>query len=854
MGSIVDVRKATLYLMNAIAFLALQLSRELSPVVIPLYWAGMAVSWFWEPPRIRLERWAPMWTWVTIGVFAFTLIDVLLIGEFFLISAMNFVLFLATAKLFQRAEDKDYTQSMALSLLLLAAGAVLNDSLSFGVMFALYVVASTVGLTVQHLSVEITEHHGDRGRAMKLERAVLASTLALGVMVFAGSAAFFFAFPRIGFGFFVQQSREGVTSSGFTDNVELGNHGTIRENTTIVMRVLFPQGLPAPADSLYWRGQSLDEYDGRSWADNDDEERPVTRYDDGSGYAFDAWGRATASWEEWTEGAIPVEINLEPLDSNVLFALGRMRGLELPDALSEVPDSAFGRHLEFDSTGEVSLRSRSSMGVRYIAWSDPVPIAPWDPRHREWPLDADDLGDAVWQTYVASLPEDEPAPERPLQLDQALIDEVVATNPETFRNDRYTATRHIAEHYLQLPEEIITPRMAALADELRAQNPEPYQFALALQDWLQTNLTYTTDLPEPSGPGANLVDEFLFEWRRGHCEYFATAMVVLLRQQGIPARIVNGFLGADYNSVGEFYSVRQANAHSWVELNLGAWRGGWLQFDPTPAGAVQMSSSGWFANLAMFVDSLRLKWFRWVVEYDLEKQVGAARDLFEGLTGGGGGGDSLELMSWLRSKAYWLARNIRALSGLSLMIIAASMFYRRRGQARAPWGGADIVFAAMWVGLSLLLVWRLWHGGLTSGSLLAALGPPAIGVFIAWQLRRDLFDDGDGKRSRTAGSMAVSVLYTRLLRDIEREIDTLPLSVSADELIGHLPLDDRDVEDELDAFLAFYRHARFSGRPADAHQLELWQGRLPRLRRSLRRALREGVRRREAEARQQAEA
>lgn len=845
MNSIVSVRKSTLYLMNAIGFLALQLSRELSPVVIPLFWAGAAVSWFWEPPRIRMERWAAMWTWLTIAVFGFTLVDIMLLGEFFLISAMNFVLFLATAKLFQRAEDKDYTQSMALSLLLLAAGAVLNDSLSFGVTFALYVVVATVGLTVQHLSVEISEHHGSRGRAMKLERAVLASTLMLGVLVFAGSAAFFFTFPRIGFGFFVQQSRSGVTSSGFTDNVQLGNHGTIRENATIVMRVLFPEGMPAPPEALYWRGQSLDFYDGRSWADNDEVEEQVVRYDDGSGYAFDPpRAMQTASWDELIDGAVPVEINLEPLDSHVLFSLGRMRALELPHALSELPDSAFGRHLEVDSTGEVSLRSRSSMGVRYIAWSDPFPIAPSHERDRRWPADAADLGDAVWQTHLASLPEGEPIPERPLQLSPELINDVVARNQQSvFRG----SSRHIAEHYLQLPDDIITERMAELTEQLRAEHPDPYQYALAVQDWLQTSLQYTTDLPQPSGPGANLVDEFMFEWQRGHCEYFATAMVVLLRQQGIPARLVNGFLGADYNSVGEFYTVRQANAHSWVEVNLGAWRGGWIQFDPTPAGAVSMGSSGMFANIAMFIDSLRLSWFRWVVEYDLEKQLGAARNVLDGLTGGDDGdGSTFQLMEWLRNQAWWLWRNMRAIAALGLLVIAASFFYRRRGQARVPWSAPDVAFGAVWIAGSLVIVWRYWHGGLSTSGIGAALIPPAIGIFVAYQLRRDLFDDGDGRRSRAAGSMAVSVLYTRLLREIERELDSLPLSLSADELIGHLPLDDREVEAELAAFIAFYRHARFSGRPPDEAALDRWRRRMPRLRRAVRRAVRDGLRARQA--------
>ena len=167
----------------------------------------------------------------------------------------------------------------------------------------------------------------------------------------------------------------------------------------------------------------------------------------------------------------------------------------------------------------------------------------------------------------------------------------------------------------------------------RARAPDDWRFVLTLRDRLKTEFGYTTDLPRPSGDDANLVDEFLFEWQRGHCEYFATALVVLLRASGIPARIVNGFLGASYNAVGDYYFVTQANAHSWVEVYVP--EEGWLRVDPTPGGTPDMGRSGWLGNVQDSIDALRLRWFRWVVEYDLEKQYTLARDAFQAVSGGG---------------------------------------------------------------------------------------------------------------------------------------------------------------------------------------------------------------------------
>ena len=99
---------------------------------------------------------------------------------------------------------------------------------------------------------------------------------------------------------------------------------------------------------------------------------------------------------------------------------------------------------------------------------------------------------------------------------------------------------------------------------------------------ISAELRHTRRSCPPSEPADPLAD-FLFERRKGHCEYFASAMAVMLRTLGIPSRLVTGFQGGAYNPVSGWSVVRASDAHSWVE----AWIDGrgWITFDPTPAGA-----------------------------------------------------------------------------------------------------------------------------------------------------------------------------------------------------------------------------------------------------------------------------
>jgi len=135
----------------------------------------------------------------------------------------------------------------------------------------------------------------------------------------------------------------------------------------------------------------------------------------------------------------------------------------------------------------------------------------------------------------------------------------------------------IAARYLQLPS--LPTRVHALARQLTAGAPTVYDGVLAVNRYLWHHYAYDLSIPPQRRPG-DAVDYFLFEERRGYCEQFASAMVVLLRAAGIPARLVTGYVPGTLNRLTGLLEVRNSDAHAWVEVYFP--RVGWVEFEPTP--------------------------------------------------------------------------------------------------------------------------------------------------------------------------------------------------------------------------------------------------------------------------------
>ena len=131
--------------------------------------------------------------------------------------------------------------------------------------------------------------------------------------------------------------------------------------------------------------------------------------------------------------------------------------------------------------------------------------------------------------------------------------------------------------YLDLPK--TTPdRVLALARELTANATTPFDRAQAIETYLRTTYPYTLDISGPP-PGRDVADYFLFDLKKGYCDYYATAMVVLARAAGLPARFVSGYASGSYDSENAQYIVTEANAHSWPEIYFPGI--GWVEFEPT---------------------------------------------------------------------------------------------------------------------------------------------------------------------------------------------------------------------------------------------------------------------------------
>jgi len=174
----------------------------------------------------------------------------------------------------------------------------------------------------------------------------------------------------------------------------------------------------------------------------------------------------------------------------------------------------------------------------------------------------------------------------------------------------------IEEKYLQLPR-FFNPRIKELAQEVTTGLTSAFDKAAKIESYLRNNYTYSTEIKE-----ADAIDplySFLFNSREGHCEYYATAMVMMLRSINVPSRLVNGFQRGEYNELGGYFIVRQRDAHSWTEVYFPGH--GWVEFDATPEG--QYSNLFQLRNpflLSGIIDSITLAWDRYVVFYNINDQ------------------------------------------------------------------------------------------------------------------------------------------------------------------------------------------------------------------------------------------
>ena len=481
-----------------------------------------------------------------------------------LVASVHFLLFVTVVRLYSATADRD---GLFLSMLAFAgvlASAIFTVDTYFLVLFLVFLffsVAAFTGLEIRRGArgslFPLLSSNGPQERRFYRALSLASLSLTLGAIFF--GAILFFVFPRFSAGYFARTGIQPSLMVGFSDEVELGQIGQLKKDNTVVLRIKTGSSVEYPM--LRWRGIALSTFDGKRWfspAIN-----PMNHYP-----APDGWITVVSRADLQAPPAAELHFTvlMEPSASDAVFAPAQalfLRGNFSGDAGTYFSSIQRSR-LITDAAGSISNPYRNFAQIRYEG--------------------------------VSRLPVARPAQARSAGSDY----------PEKIR-----------EVYLQLPP--LDPRIPDLARRVTASADNPFDKAVTLESYLRSNYGYTLNLTGKLGDDP--LARFLFETREGHCEYFASAMAILLRSIGIPSREVNGFLPGEYNDLGGDYIVRASDAHSWVEVYFPGT--GWLTFDPTPAAPE--SAGGFRARLGQYIDWMELSWREWVINYDLNHQMQLSR-------------------------------------------------------------------------------------------------------------------------------------------------------------------------------------------------------------------------------------
>lgn len=309
----------------------------------------------------------------------------------------------------------------------------------------------------------------------------------------------------------------------------------------------------------------------------------------------------------------------------------------------------------------------------------------------------------------------------------------------------------VFECCLDLPE--LDPRVAELARRLSEGFTSAHACTLAFERHLRENYRYRRKPPAP--PPSDPIAWFLFEGREGHCEYFASAMAVLLRAVGIPSRLATGFAGGVHNPVSGWHVLRASDAHAWVEAYLPAT--GWTAFDPTPP-APPPRPVPLLSRLAFYLDAAETFWQEWVLSYDLARQLVLASRMERS------------------SRSLWAGWLEAVGTGWSAL--------RERAGAL---GGVGLP------GFVVLLV---------MAAAAIGAGPHLLALLRARKrLRRIVHGE--------AGAQEATLLYLRLLRALQRQGLRKPPWLTPAEFAAVLP--DSELARRVRDFTAGYNRLRFGG-------------------------------------------
>jgi hypothetical protein len=491
----------------------------------------------------------------------------------YILDLAHFMIFLCCCKLFELRRNRDMGVVLLVSFLLLVISAFVSASLLFGLVLMLDI---TVGLAWLRVFQETCETDailrrrqsdgpefgaiGSNGAAVPFGRASPSTMVTYSAVLTVIAIAVFVTVPRgWGSGLFGGMRRLMRTSlTGMNDEVRLQSTPII-EDQSLVLRARFIRRKELITDEdfhPYLRGLTFDRYHDGRW-----QRTPaVSEVVFPAGTPQDPMPLSGANGPQGLEDVTEQQIWLDDTADGSLFAI--------------YPPLAFGS-IDVDRVYQdrkdlaLHVRASSRSSIHYV---------------------------------VRSMPDAQPSVQRSLEFKPT----VSRDGPSDIPLRVADFARELASRYGD-PSDPAQHRIIArrFCDYLHSA-----VFAYTL------NRGHVAAEFEPVDP----VQNFLFVNRRGHCEYFATAMTVLCQAVGIRARLVGGYHGGEFNGVGEFYQFRRKDAHAWVEVYLP--EEGWVTFDPSPieTGRRSTQDTSLGARLRQMLDFVQFKWSLFVVSFDKESR------------------------------------------------------------------------------------------------------------------------------------------------------------------------------------------------------------------------------------------
>jgi len=578
------------YLTVISGILSLSLA-EGSPFYIIIGIIGSLGSLYFVDLRFRFHISRGVGTFLSVLAFIYLMLDIFYVSGFFVLSFTHFLIIIQIIKLYLEKENRDFAQIYLISFMHLIVTSVLTTNIVFSVLFVIYILCATWVMILFHLKTEGSlwkskNRFAENRRKNKAELKGLSNflqkndtllsfrekrfisghfffnTSVITLVILFLTVIIFLMIPRYSAGLFVSKLGKTSKLTGFSGKVNLNSIGSIKLDYSPVLRMELLNYQGGYDREFYIRGIAFDHYSKGYWKNKC--ERSLLFYANSNGDIYPTFGGDTS----WMNSIIQ-KFTVEALDTRVLFHVYPLKSLK----------SKFKR-LTLDSSSNAYTPYPYFRGAQYEVTSGLLPVYEKPPK--------------VFKSYTRFT--------ESCFLNQSGI------------NDK------IRKLALNIIEKIRNKEKKNYHKEPRTDNRiNPFLQAKAIEMYLKENYQYT--LNNPSGGKYDPVSDFLFNSKAGHCEYYASAMVLMLRSINIPARLVTGFKTNEWNDIGQYYLVRQKDAHSWIEAYF--YPIGWYPFDPTPPimdeplGLYGMTVN---TTLGKYIDFIKMKWNSWVINYSFEAQ------------------------------------------------------------------------------------------------------------------------------------------------------------------------------------------------------------------------------------------